>query len=186
MSLSEIALRRAVFGIGSNLGDRLAMLRGAVRAIAESPGITLAGVSPVFETDPVGGPEQPDFLNAVVVADTALSPRELLEICLDTERRYGRLRLERWGPRTLDIDLIAVGDLTLNEPDLTLPHPSVADRAFVLVPWSRADPSAMLPGAVAVRDLAARIETAGMRERSDLAIDPPTAPDPLPPGVGPT
>lgn len=164
--------RRAAFALGSNLGDRQAALQGAVNALATVARLRLVAVSPVFETQPVGGPEQPEFLNAVAVADTPLSPRTLLETARAIEDAFGRRRSVRWGPRTLDVDLLAVGDLVVDEPDLQIPHPRCAERAFVVIPWARADPAARLPDGRAVAELAGRLPTDGVRERRDLALVP--------------
>ncbi|MBV8958161.1 MAG: 2-amino-4-hydroxy-6-hydroxymethyldihydropteridine diphosphokinase [Actinobacteria bacterium] len=121
--------RRAFLALGSNLGDRWALLE---RAVASLPDVV--AVSPVYETDPVGGPEQGAFLNLVVELDTDLSPHELLEAAQRAEADAQRVRTERWGPRTLDVDVLLVGDLTVDEPDLVVPHPRMWERAFVLVP----------------------------------------------------
>lgn len=121
---------RAFVALGSNLGNRREHLR---RAVAGLPDVV--AVSGVYETDPVGGPAgQPPYLNAVVELDTDLSPRELLEAGRRLERAAARKRGERWGPRTLDVDVLLVGDLTVDEPDLQVPHPQLRERAFVLVP----------------------------------------------------
>ncbi len=120
---------RAFLALGSNLGDRLAHLRGAVAAMPD-----VVGVSRVYETAPVGGPEQGQYLNAVVELDTDLTPRELLDLCHRLEDAAGRVRAERWGPRTLDVDVLLVGDVVVDEPDLQVPHPRLWERAFVLVP----------------------------------------------------
>lgn len=121
---------RAFVALGSNLGDRRAHLRAAVAGLPD-----VVAVSGVYETDPVGGPEgQAPYLNAVVELDTDLSPRELLDAGRRLEDAAGRLRTERWGPRTLDVDILLVGDLTVNEPDLQVPHPRLWSRAFVVVP----------------------------------------------------
>jgi 2-amino-4-hydroxy-6-hydroxymethyldihydropteridine diphosphokinase len=120
---------RAFLGLGSNLGDREAQLR---RAVASLPDVV--AVSPVYETDPVGGPEQDAFLNIVVELDTALTPRDLLELCQRLETDAQRVRAERWGPRTLDVDVLLVGDLTVDDPDLQVPHPRMYARRFVLEP----------------------------------------------------
>jgi 2-amino-4-hydroxy-6-hydroxymethyldihydropteridine diphosphokinase len=124
---------RAYLSIGSNLGDRLAHLQGAVTGLAAVPGITVVAVSPVFETDPVG-PDQPDYLNAVVVVETTLGPRALLAAAQAREAAAARVRAERWGPRTLDVDIVSLGDLVVDEPDLQIPHPRWAERDFVLAP----------------------------------------------------
>jgi 2-amino-4-hydroxy-6-hydroxymethyldihydropteridine diphosphokinase len=121
---------RAFLALGSNLGDRLEHLRAAVAGLPD-----VVAVSPVYETDPVGGPEGQDaYLNAVVELDTELSPRELLEIGQALELSAERVRGERWGPRTLDVDVLLVGDLVVDEPDLQVPHPLMWKRDFVLVP----------------------------------------------------
>ena len=126
--------RRAYLGLGSNLGDRAAHLQFAVDGLSAEAG-SLAGISPVYETEPVGGPEQPDYLNAVVAIDTDLPARRLLEIGQELEAAAGRDRAgERWGPRPLDIDILRVGNEQIDEPDLVVPHPRLHQRAFVLAP----------------------------------------------------
>ena len=121
---------RAFVALGSNLGDRREHLR---RAVAGLPDVV--AVSPVYETDPVGGPAgQGPYLNAVVELDTDLGPRDLLEVGRRLEEEAARVRGERWGPRTLDVDVLLVGDLVVDEPDLQVPHPRLRSRAFVLVP----------------------------------------------------
>jgi 2-amino-4-hydroxy-6-hydroxymethyldihydropteridine diphosphokinase len=110
----------------------------------------------------VGGPEQPDYLNAVVIAETSMPAQAVLERCLSLEDAYGRVRDERWGPRTLDLDLIIYGDEVSNSPGLTLPHPRAHERAFVLAPWLDADPQAQIPGCGPVADLLAALGTAGI------------------------
>jgi 2-amino-4-hydroxy-6-hydroxymethyldihydropteridine diphosphokinase len=139
-SQSADSVRRAFLGIGSNLGDRAALLQGAVDGLAATDGITVVAVSPVYETEPVGGPEQPEYLNAVVAVDTDLTPRQLLEVAQRLEREAGRVRGERWGPRTLDVDVLLVGDEHVEEPDLVVPHPRLYERAFVMVPLADLDP----------------------------------------------
>ena len=126
--------RRAYLGIGSNLDDRLAHLQRAVDGLITTPGITVVSISSVYETAPVGGPPQPDYLNAVVALDTTLTAPELLEVAQRLEAAAGRVRLERWGPRTLDVDILLVGDEELDEPDLVVPHPRMRERGFVMVP----------------------------------------------------
>jgi 2-amino-4-hydroxy-6-hydroxymethyldihydropteridine diphosphokinase len=162
--------RRAVLGLGSNQGDRLATLQGAVDALAATPGVNPVAVSGIFETDPVGGPEQPDYLNAVLVVETTLQAPELLERAHAIEQQHDRVRSERWGPRTLDIDLVAVGTDVIDDPDLVIPHPRAAQRAFVLVPWASADPEASLPGHGPVADLLAGLDASGVRARPDLVL----------------
>ena len=169
----EPVVRRVVLSLGSNRGDRLAMLQGAVDSLADTPDLELLAVSTIYETDPVGGPEQPDYLNAVVVAEGPQSPRTLLERALAVEDAYDRVRDVRWGPRTLDVDLIAVGELAVAEPDLQVPHPRAAERAFVLVPWLDADPAAVLPGVGPVAQLLAVVDTSGVRACPDLVLTVP-------------
>ena len=127
---------RAFLGLGSNLGDRWSHLRRAVAAVPD-----LVRTSPVYETAPVGGPPgQGPFLNAVVELDTELSARELLAVCRRLEKAAGRVRAERFGPRTLDADVLVVGDLVVDEPDLVVPHPRMWERPFVLVPLAQLAP----------------------------------------------
>ena len=132
---------RAYLGIGSNLGDRLANLQAAVDGIDAAEGVAVVAVSPVYETDPVGGPEQGDFLNAVVAVETALSPRELLQLAQRLEAEAHRVRVEKWGPRTLDVDVLLVGDEEVHEADLQIPHPRMWERGFVMVPLGDLDPT---------------------------------------------
>ena len=133
-------LRRAHFGLGSNVGDRAAALQAAVDGLAAAEGVTPVAVSPVYETEPVGGPEQPEYLNAVVAVDTDRTPRELLEIAKRLEDEAGRVPGERWGPRPLDVDVLLVDDDEVDEPDLVVPHPRLFERAFVMVPLADLDP----------------------------------------------
>ena len=124
---------RAYLGVGSNLGDRLAFLQSAVDGLAATVGIEVVAVSAVYETDPVG-PEQPEYLNAVVAVDTTLPARSLLEVGQGLEAEAHRIRGERWGPRTLDVDVLLYGDARIDEPDLVVPHPRWHERNFVLAP----------------------------------------------------
>ncbi|MGZ4615503.1 MAG: 2-amino-4-hydroxy-6-hydroxymethyldihydropteridine diphosphokinase [Actinomycetes bacterium] len=165
--------RRVVLSLGSNLGDRMAMLQGAVDALGAAARVV--AVSPVFETDPVGGPEQGDFLNAVVALQTSMSARELLDLCRQVEEQHQRVRTERWGPRTLDVDIVSVADERVDEVDLVVPHPRAAERAFVLQPWLAMEPDAVLPGAGRVADLVSSMDVSGVRPRHDLALHPPVA-----------
>ncbi len=132
-------------GLGSNLGDRLANLSRAVDEL-ERRGVRLVRSSRVYETEPIGGPEQPDYLNAVIEIATQLEPNDLLRVCLQVEAELGRERGERWGPRIIDVDLLAYGDRQIDEPDLTIPHPRMHERAFVLVPLLELDEDPPLPG----------------------------------------
>lgn len=124
---------RAYLGLGSNLGDRLAHLQGAVDGLAATEGVEVVAVSPVYETDPIG-PEQPDYLNAVVAVDTVLTPHALLAVGQELEARAERVRDRRWGPRTLDVDVVLFGDVVVDEADLCIPHPRWRERDFVLAP----------------------------------------------------
>jgi 2-amino-4-hydroxy-6-hydroxymethyldihydropteridine diphosphokinase len=155
-----------VLALGSNLGDRQDILQGAVDAIVGLPGVRVTAVSPVYETAPVGGPAQPDYLNAVVLADAARPARDLLDRLHEIEAAFDRVRLLRWGPRTLDIDVIAFGRERSDNPELTLPHPRAHERAFVLAPWHDADPNAELPGHGPVDELLAKADRAGLRRSS--------------------
>jgi 2-amino-4-hydroxy-6-hydroxymethyldihydropteridine diphosphokinase len=165
-----VTTRRAVIALGSNLGDRLANLQLGVGVLASGPGIELVAVSRVFDTSPVGGPAQPDYLNAVLLADSALPAAAILELCQAAEHKAGRVRTVRWGPRTLDIDLIAYGDDVSADPVLTLPHPHAYERAFVLAPWLDVDPDAVLPGRGPVTALLASVGDAGVRPAAGLAL----------------
>lgn len=165
-------LRKVVYSLGSNLGDRLANLQGAVDAIRDTPDVIVVDVSSVYETTAVGGPQDsPDFLNLVIVAETTLEPRTLLERALAIEDAFGRERTERWGPRTLDVDLIAVGDTLSDVPDLKLPHPRAHERSFVLAPWAEVDPLGVVPGHGTVNELVAAVGVEGLVRRNDLSIE---------------
>lgn len=165
-------IRTAVLALGSNAGDRLAALQGAVGVLADTPGVKVVAVSSVYETQPVDAPEgSRDFLNAVLLVDTTLSTATLLERALAVEAAFGRDRTVRNGPRTLDVDLIVVGNRVVDSDELTLPHPRAAGRAFVLVPWLEVDAQAQFPGRGSVVDLLAELETDGVVRRSDLALD---------------
>jgi 2-amino-4-hydroxy-6-hydroxymethyldihydropteridine diphosphokinase len=162
-----------VLALGSNLGDRLAHLQAAVDTLCAGPGLDCTAVSPVYETAAVGGPAQPDYLNAVLVAVTSLPARAVLDRAQAAEAARHRVRQERWGPRTLDVDVIVYGDEISGDPDLTLPHPRAHERAFVLAPWHDADPGAVLPGRGRVADLLAAAGTAGVRRRDDAKLERP-------------
>jgi 2-amino-4-hydroxy-6-hydroxymethyldihydropteridine diphosphokinase len=136
---------RAHVALGSNLGDRMATLDAAVRALDADEHTHVMAVSRVYETEPVGGPEQGPYLNAVAVLETDRDPHSLLGLLLLTEERLGRVRTERWGPRTADLDLILYDGPPVDSPDLTVPHPRARERAFVLVPLLDVDPYASFP-----------------------------------------
>ena len=135
---------KVVIALGSNLGDSQSILSDAITQIRKS--IDVQAVSEFHETIPVGGPEQPNYLNAVLIADTQMKPLELIAHLQSIENNAGRVRNERWGPRILDLDLITYGDLVMDEQLLTLPHPRAHERSFVLAPWFEIDPQAALPG----------------------------------------
>jgi 2-amino-4-hydroxy-6-hydroxymethyldihydropteridine diphosphokinase len=138
---------KAILALGSNLGERNDTLSTAVADLVDRPEVRLLGVSPIVQTKAVGGPEgQPDFLNMVIAVETTLDPRELLQHCHDVEQKHHRVREVRWGPRTLDVDIITYGDLRSDDEELTLPHPRAAERAFVLFPWAQLEPAARLNG----------------------------------------
>lgn len=132
--------RRAYLGLGSNVGDRVQALQQAIDGLAAADGVTVVAVSSVYETAPVGGPEQPDYLNAVVAIETDRTPRELLEIAKRLEAEAGRVPGERWGPRPLDVDVLLVGDEEVDDEDLVVPHPRLYERAFVMIPLAELDP----------------------------------------------
>jgi len=159
-----------VLALGSNLGDRLANLQAGVDILGAEPGLEDVAVSPVYETVPAGGPDQPDYLNAVLVAATSLPARAILDRGQAAEAARHRVRGPRWGPRTLDVDLIVYGDAISDDPDLTLPHPRAHERAFVLVPWHDLDPGAVLPGRGRVADLLAAAPAGGLRRRRDARL----------------
>ena len=142
-------MTRAAIALGSNLGDRLGHLEAANEAL-ESVGRVVA-TSPIYETAPIGGPEQGSYLNAVTVIDTELAPRALLDGLLDIERSRDRERTEQWAPRTLDLDLLLYGKETVDEPGLTVPHPRMVERRFVLDPLLDVWPDAALPDGTALQ-----------------------------------
>lgn len=170
MSTGGNRASRVVLALGSNLGDRLGILQGAVDTLFAPGPLRPVALSPVYETAPVGGPEQDDYLNAVAVADTLLTPEALLERVQEVERAFHRVREVRWGPRTLDVDVIAYDGLVRTDPELTLPHPRAHERAFVLRPWADIDPDAEITGRGAVRDLLAGVADQELRRRDDLVL----------------
>jgi len=135
----------AYLGLGSNMGERIRYLNRAVRCLDSTSGVVVTRVSPVYESTPVGGPPQPDYLNAVVEIDTVLDARRLLHLCLGIEDALGRKRTVRFGPRTIDIDIELFGDMVLESGDLVLPHPRMHERAFVLRPLADIAPEVVHP-----------------------------------------
>lgn len=165
-------LRKVVLSLGSNLGDRLASLQGAVDAIRDTPDVIVNDVSSVYETEPVDTPEgSGPFLNLVIVAETTLEPRTLLERAHAIEDAFGRERSTVNAPRTLDVDLVMVGEDRSEQADLQLPHPRAGNRSFVLAPWAEVDPSADLPGYGSVSALLEAVGTSGVERRDDLEIE---------------
>ena len=152
----------AHIGLGSNLDDPVRQVRQALQELGALARTHLLASSSLYRTAPVGKLDQPDFINAVAMLDTALSPRELLQELLALEARHGRVRSERNGPRTLDLDLLLLGDLVLHEPGLEVPHPRMHERAFVLLPLEQVSPDAVIPGRGSVKDLKARLADQGV------------------------
>jgi 2-amino-4-hydroxy-6-hydroxymethyldihydropteridine diphosphokinase len=150
-------LTRAYVGLGANLGDREATIRHALELLGAQPEIEVVAVSTLRETEPVGYADQPAFLNGAAALDTELPPRALLERLLAVERELGRVRGAgpRFGPRTIDLDLLLYGDEVVDEPGLTVPHPRLAERRFALEPLYELDPGLSLPDGRALRDLLA-------------------------------
>ena len=146
-------MTRSYVGVGSNLGDREETIRAAIAALPD-----VVAVSELRETDPVGVTDQPPFLNGAVALDTALAPRELLEALLAVERQLGRERRERWGPRTIDLDLLLYGCEAVDEPGLTVPHPRLHERRFALEPLAELDPDLVVPGRGRVADLLSELD----------------------------
>ncbi|GGS16764.1 2-amino-4-hydroxy-6-hydroxymethyldihydropteridine diphosphokinase [Actinokineospora fastidiosa] len=160
-------MSRAVLSLGSNLGDRAAHLRAAVAGFAD----VLVAVSPVYETAPWGVTDQPDFLNAVlIVSDEDADEWTWLRRGQALEQAAGRVREQRWGPRTLDVDVVTVDGVRSDHPDLLLPHPGTAERATVLIPWLDVEPDAVVPGRGSARELLALLDTAGVRARPDIDL----------------
>jgi dihydroneopterin aldolase/2-amino-4-hydroxy-6-hydroxymethyldihydropteridine diphosphokinase len=178
LSAAPASAVSAVLALGANLGDRVATLQSAVDELAAFEGVRVDAVSQVVETDPVGGPDQPDYLNAVLLVRTTLAPLELLAVAHQVEQAHGRVRQIRWGARTLDIDVITYGDVAADAGELQLPHPRAYGRAFVLVPWLTLDPGARLltpDGEHSVADLLTRADDRdGVRPRPDIVLSVPS------------
>jgi 2-amino-4-hydroxy-6-hydroxymethyldihydropteridine diphosphokinase len=167
--------QQAVIALGGNVGNRLERLQSAVDALADTPGLKVLAVSPVYETEPWGVDpgSQASYFNAVVLVRTTLPPGSLLERGHAIEEALERVRDERWGPRTIDVDIVAYQDVISDDPRLTLPHPRVHERAFVLVPWHDVDPGAEVPGHGAVTELLAALGREGVAARTDLELSLP-------------
>jgi 2-amino-4-hydroxy-6-hydroxymethyldihydropteridine diphosphokinase len=166
-------IRRCVLALGSNLGDRLSKLQGAVHSLADTPQVWVTRVSPVYETEPLDSPAgSGPYLNAVVLLDTTLPARRLLDRALAIESAFGRQPSGvRNAPRPLDVDLIVVGERLASEDRLTLPHPRAHERAFVLAPWADVEPDAEIPGVGSVAELLARLADQGVTRRDDLELE---------------
>ncbi|WP_175408314.1 2-amino-4-hydroxy-6-hydroxymethyldihydropteridine diphosphokinase [Streptomyces sp. TRM64462] len=165
--------KQAVLSLGGNLGNRLENLQGAIDALEDTPGVRVKAVSPVYETQPWGVDpgSQPSYLNAVIVVKTTLPPSSLLERAQAVEEAFDRVRTERWGARTIDVDIVTYADEVSDDPDLTLPHPRAHERAFVLRPWLDVEPDAQLPGSgQRVADLLAGVGQEGVVARGDLEL----------------
>jgi 2-amino-4-hydroxy-6-hydroxymethyldihydropteridine diphosphokinase len=153
---------RAYVGLGANLGDREATIRAALEQLAAEPGVEVVAVSPLIETAPVGIADQPRFLNGAAALETELGPRELLHRLLGLERRLGRTREgPRFGPRTIDLDLLLYGEQVVAEPGLAVPHPRLHERLFALEPLFRLDPGLSVPGRGTVAALRAGLQSGG-------------------------
>jgi 2-amino-4-hydroxy-6-hydroxymethyldihydropteridine diphosphokinase len=164
--------KRAVLSLGSNLGNRLETLQGTIDALEDTPGVRVKAVSPVYETEPWGVEpgSQPTYFNAVVVLKTTLPPSSLLERAHAIEEAFHRVRDERWGPRTIDVDIVAYADVVSGDPVLTLPHPHAHERAFVLAPWHDVEPEAQLPDRGPVAHLLTAVTREGVLPRPDLEL----------------
>src|ERR1039457_3591439 len=168
-----ISRSRVVLALGSNLGDRLANLQGGLDVLGAAPGLHWLAVSPVYETVPAGGPAQGDYLNAVVIAISSLPARAVLAYAHEAEAALGRTRAERWGPRTLDVDLIVSGGQIGGEPELSLPHPRAHERAFVLAPWLDVAPDGVIPGHGRVAVLLKEVGLAGVHRLNGSVLQSP-------------
>ena len=151
-------MTRAYVGLGANVGPREVTLLRAVDLLAEAEGVRMVGVSQLRETEPVGVVDQPPFLNGVVAVDTSLSPHDLLALLLAVERELGRVRGERWGPRTIDLDLLVYGDEVVDEPGLRVPHPRLSERRFALEPLAELAPGLDVTGLSRVEDALAAVD----------------------------
>ena len=165
-------IRQAVIALGSNLGERLQRIQGGVAAIEDTPEVKIVAISSVYETDPVDStPDSGPYLNAVVLIDTTLTVHQLLDRALAIEDAFGRDRSVKNAPRTLDVDLIVVGQRVADDEQLTLPHPRAHQRAFVLKPWLDLEPSADLPGVGPIAELLEQSDQSGITRRDDLALE---------------
>lgn len=162
-------MTRLVLSLGANLGDPVGQINAALRALASDPDLEVVAVSDAYATDPVGRTDQPSFVNVAALVETTLTPIAVLRRTQAIEDAAGRVRVERWGPRTLDIDLITVDGVLSEDPVLTLPHPRAQERAFVLIPWIDVDADGVLPGHGRVADVLAALPDQGVRRLGGLA-----------------
>jgi 2-amino-4-hydroxy-6-hydroxymethyldihydropteridine diphosphokinase len=156
-----------LLGLGSNLGDREQQLQQALKRLTELADVRVAAVSNIYETKPVGDTDQPDFLNMAAMVETTLTPIELLKRCLSVETDMGRVRTRRWGPRIIDVDLLVYNDITLETPELRLPHPEIVNRSFVLIPLNDIAPELHLSNGRSVGELAGACLA---REQNDVLL----------------
>lgn len=163
----------AYIGIGSNLADPVQQVRQAVAALARLPQTTPGAVSSLYRTPPMGPPDQPDYVNAVAALTTTLHPRALLDALQDIERAQHRVRGRRWGPRTVDLDLLVYGELSIDDPKLRVPHPGLAERAFVVVPLLEIAPALVIPGLPALTLLHERLADPRIERLAGPSVAPP-------------
>ena len=156
----------AYLALGANIGNREENMRAAVRML-RGGGCAVTAVSSLYLTKPLGVTDQPDFANAVIEVRTFLTPRELLDLCLDVESQLGRVRTIRWGPRVIDVDVLIYGDVTMDEKELVLPHPRMLERAFVLVPLAEIAPDLLLCDGRTAREAADQIDKTGIEKLTD-------------------
>lgn len=159
---------RAFLGLGGNLGDPITSMGAALRAIDDDPETRIVAVSSVYRTPPWGKTDQPDFLNCAAEVATQRSPRDLLDLCLAAEQSLKRVRLERWGPRIVDLDVLVYGDVAVHEPGLAIPHPRMLERAFVMVPLAEIAPGLELSGKT-VAEWAESLDRSGITKLETLA-----------------
>ncbi len=162
---------KAYIALGSNLGDKIENLKSAVCMLEENSSCLVVKKSSLYITKPVGIEDQPEFLNAVVELETSLNPNDLLELCLNIEKRLGRKRTIRWGPRVIDLDILLYDNLTVCEENLKIPHPEMMKRAFVLVPLAEIAPDVILPGGIKALDASSRLEKKGVEFFRDSRWD---------------
>jgi 2-amino-4-hydroxy-6-hydroxymethyldihydropteridine diphosphokinase len=167
----------AVLGLGANLGDAAEALRAAVSMLDADPATDVVAASHIYRSAPIGGPDQPDYLNGVVLVETDRRAWELLALANEIESAHDRVREERWGPRTLDIDIITFDDVVSNDPDLTLPHPRADRRLFVILPWLEIAPLTEHPRFGSLALLAVELNEQDVTSTGDPLIAPPRAAD---------